>query len=208
MSILILSIISFMLAFLPFFKTMLITIFMAVCTIILSVIYGKKQKSDPKEKNKHELPIIAIIISIMAIIFSIVNYNKIPVEEPQDDIIASKIETFLEYYKNEEVNIDNKIKLTVNNMNFDGNKCIVDVKVTSLEDDLKVTLSNFFIYNSQTEELVFADSSASGELSYYSKLENEETIADSIIFECENIQDTSNIYLIYRDNVSSVKIKL
>lgn len=209
MSILIMSIISFIIAFMPFFKTMLITIFLSVCTIILAVVYSKKQKVDAKEKNKKEIPTIAIMISVMAIFISLINFNITTEfgDEPID-LLQSKIQSFQEYDLKGEAIVENKIKFSVKDVSFDGNKCLVNIEIVGIGEETKVSLSDFFIYNSVTEEISFASDSAENNVSYYSKISKDEKISDTLIFELKKAENLEELYLVYKDDDNSVKIKI
>lgn len=209
MSILILSIICFILAFMPFFRTMLVTIFVGISTIILAIVYGKKQENDSKEKNKKEIPTIAIMISIMAIIISVVNFGmSMEFDEEPIDLLQIRINSFENYSMTDEAIVNNKIKIAVKDISFDGNKCLANIKITGLAEDIKISLNDFFIYNENNKEISFADDSGENVITYYSKIAKDEILEDTLIFELENIENLEEIYLVYKDDVNSVKIKL
>lgn len=209
MSILILSIICFILAFIPFLKTMIATILVGVSTIVLAIIYERKQKGDIKEKNKRELPIIAIIISVMAMVISIVNFGiSLEFNEEPIDSLKIRINSFENYSMMDEVVVDNMIKLQVKDVSFDGNKCLVKIQATGLGNNIKLSLNDFFVYNEKTNEVSFAKDSASDNITFYSKINKDEILEDCIVFELEKMENIEEIYLVYKNDVNSVKFKL
>lgn len=209
MSILILSIICFILALLPFFKTMVATIFIGICTIILASIYEKKQQQDVSEKKKKDIPIIAIIISIMAIVISVVNFG-LSVETDQEpiDLLQTRVNSFKSFSMTDEVTVDNMIKILVKDVNSDGNKYLITLDVTGLAENIKVSLNDFFIYNEVNKEIVFAKDSVMNNITFYSNVQKNETKEDTLIFELNNIENVEELFLVYKNNVNSVKIKL
>ncbi|MBQ8379506.1 MAG: hypothetical protein IJX34_01680 [Clostridia bacterium] len=209
MSILILSIICFILALLPFFKTMIATIFIGVCTIILASIYEKKQQQDIKEKKKKDIPIIAVIISIMAMVISVVNFG-LSVENDQEpiDLLQTRVNSFESFSMADEITVDNMIKILVKDVNNDGNKYLITLEITGLAENIKVSLNDFFIYNEVNKEIVFAKDSVMDNITFYSNVQKNEIKEDTLIFELDNVENTEELFLVYKNNVNSVKIKL
>lgn len=209
MSILILSIICFILALLPFFKTMIATIFIGICTIILASIYEKKQQQDVKEKKKKDIPIIAVIISIMAMVISVVNFGlSIENEQEPIDLLQTRVNSFESFSMIDEVTIDNMIKILVKDVNNDGNKYLITLEITGLAENIKVSLDDFFIYNEVNKEIVFAKDSVMDNITFYSNVQKNEIKEDTLIFELDNVENTEELFLVYKNNVNSVKIKL
>lgn len=209
MSILILSIICFILALLPFFKTMIATIFIGVCTIILASIYEKKQQQDVKEKKKKDIPIIAVIISIMAMVISVVNFG-LSVENDQEpiDLLQTRINSFESFSMADEITVDNMIKILVKDVNNDGNKYLITLEITGLAENIKVSLNDFFIYNEVNKEIVFAKDSVMDNITFYSNVQKNEIKEDTLIFELDSVENVEEIFLVYKNNVNSVKIKI
>lgn len=209
MSILILSIICFILALLPFFKTMIATIFIGICTIILASIYEKKQQQDVKEKKKKDIPIIAVIISIMAMVINVVNFGlSIENEQEPIDLLQTRVNSFESFSMIDEVTIDNMIKILVKDVNNDGNKYLITLEITGLAENIKVSLDDFFIYNEVNKEIVFAKDSVMDNITFYSNVQKNEIKEDTLIFELDNVENTEELFLVYKNNVNSVKIKL
>ena len=209
MSILILSIICFILALLPFFKTMIATIFIGICTIILASIYEKKQQQDVKEKKKKDIPIIAVIISIMAMVISVVNFGlSIENEQEPIDLLQTRVNSFESFSMIDEVTIDNMIKILVKDVNNDGNKYLITLEITGLAENIKISLNDFFIYNEVNKEIVFAKDSVMDNITFYSNVQKNEIKEDTLIFELDNVENTEELFLVYKNNVNSVKIKL
>lgn len=209
MSILILSIICFILALLPFFKTMIATIFIGICTIILASIYEKKQQQDVKEKKKKDIPIIAVIISIMAMVISVVNFGlSIENEQEPIDLLQTRVNSFESFSMIDEVTVDNMIKILVKDVNNDGNKYLITLEITGLAENIKVSLNDFFIYNEVNKEIVFAKDSVMDNITFYSNVQKNEIKEDTLIFELDNVENTEELFLVYKNNVNSVKIKL
>lgn len=209
MSILILSIICFILALLPFFKTMIATIFIGICTIILASIYEKKQQQDVKEKKKKDIPIIAVIISIMAMVINVVNFGlSIENEQEPIDLLQTRVNSFESFSMIDEVTIDNMIKILVKDVNNDGNKYLITLEITGLAENIKVSLNDFFIYNEVNKEIVFAKDSVMDNITFYSNVQKNEIKEDTLIFELDNVENTEELFLVYKNNVNSVKIKL
>lgn len=209
MSILILSIICFILALLPFFKTMIATIFIGICTIILASIYEKKQQQDVKEKKKKDIPIIAVIISIMAMVINVVNFGlSIENEQEPIDLLQTRVNSFESFSMIDEVTIDNMIKILVKDVNNDGNKYLITLEITGLAENIKISLNDFFIYNEVNKEIVFAKDSVMDNITFYSNVQKNEIKEDTLIFELDNVENTEELFLVYKNNVNSVKIKL
>lgn len=209
MSIIILSIICFILALLPFFKTMIATIFIGICTIILASIYEKKQQQDVKEKKKKDIPIIAVIISIMAMVISVVNFGlSIENEQEPIDLLQTRVNSFESFSMIDEVTVDNMIKILVKDVNNDGNKYLITLEITGLAENIKVSLNDFFIYNEVNKEIVFAKDSVMDNITFYSNVQKNEIKEDTLIFELDNVENTEELFLVYKNNVNSVKIKL
>lgn len=209
MSILILSIICFILALLPFFKTMIATIFIGICTIILASIYEKKQQQDVKEKKKKDIPIIAVIISIMAMVISVVNFGlSIENEQEPIDLLQTRVNSFESFSMIDEVTVDNMIKILVKDVNNDGNKYLITLEITGLAENIKVSLNDFFLYNEVNKEIVFAKDSVMDNITFYSNVKKNEIKEDTLIFELDNVENTEELFLVYKNNVNSVKIKL
>ena len=209
MSIIILSIICFILALLPFFKTMIATIFIGICTIILASIYEKKQQQDVKEKKKKDIPIIAVIISIMAMVINVVNFGlSIENEQEPIDLLQTRVNSFESFSMIDEVTIDNMIKILVKDVNNDGNKYLITLEITGLAENIKVSLNDFFIYNEVNKEIVFAKDSVMDNITFYSNVKKNEIKEDTLIFELDNVENTEELFLVYKNNVNSVKIKL
>lgn len=209
MSIIILSIICFILALLPFFKTMIATIFIGICTIILASIYEKKQQQDVKEKKKKDIPIIAVIISIMAMVINVVNFGlSIENEQEPIDLLQTRVNSFESFSMIDEVTIDNMIKILVKDVNNDGNKYLITLEITGLAENIKVSLNDFFIYNEVNKEIVFAKDSVMDNITFYSNVQKNEIKEDTLIFELDNVENTEELFLVYKNNVNSVKIKL
>lgn len=209
MSILILSIICFILALLPFFKTMIATIFIGICTIILASIYEKKQQQDVKEKKKKDIPIIAVIISIMAMVISVVNFGlSIENEQEPIDLLQTRVNSFESFSMIDEVTVDNMIKILVKDVNNDGNKYLITLEITGLAENIKISLNDFFIYNEVNKEIVFAKDSVMDNITFYSNVQKNEIKEDTLIFELDNVENTEELFLVYKNNVNSVKIKL
>lgn len=209
MSILILSIICFILALLPFFKTMIATIFIGICTIILASIYEKKQQQDVKEKKKKDIPIIAVIISIMAMVINVVNFGlSIENEQEPIDLLQTRVNSFESFSMIDEVTIDNMIKILVKDVNNDGNKYLITLEITGLAENIKISLNDFFIYNEVNKEIVFAKDSVMDNITFYSNVKKNEIKEDTLIFELDNVENTEELFLVYKNNVNSVKIKL
>ena len=209
MSILILSIICFILALLPFFKTMIATIFIGICTIILASIYEKKQQQDVKEKKKKDIPIIAIIISIMAMVINVVNFGlSIENEQEPIDLLQTRVNSFESFSMIDEVTVDNMIKILVKDVNNDGNKYLITLEITGLAENIKISLNDFFIYNEVNKEIVFAKDSVMDNITFYSNVQKNEIKEDTLIFELDNVENTEELFLVYKNNVNSVKIKL
>ena len=209
MSILILSIICFILALLPFFKTMIATIFIGICTIILASIYEKKQQQDVKEKKKKDIPIIAVIISIMAMVINVVNFGlSIENEQEPIDLLQTRVNSFESFSMIDEVTVDNMIKILVKDVNNDGNKYLITLEITGLAENIKVSLNDFFIYNEVNKEIVFAKDSVMDNITFYSNVQKNEIKEDTLIFELDNVENTEELFLVYKNNVNSVKIKL
>ena len=206
MSILILSIICFMLAFLPFLWTMIATIFIGVCTIILAIIYKKRQA---KVKRKKEISIIAIIISIMAIVISIVNFiMSLNFDEEPISVLQTRINSFENYSMTDEISVDNMIKILIKDISFDTDKCLVKIKATGLNNDIKLSINDFFIYNDASKEISFAKDSVNNIITFYSDIQLDEVLEDTLIFELKNVETAEQLYLVYKNDVNSVKIKL
>lgn len=209
MSILILSIICFILALLPFFKTMIATIFIGICTIILASIYEKKQQQDVKEKKKKDIPIIAVIISIMAMVINVVNFGlSIENEQEPIDLLQTRVNSFESFSMIDEVTVDNMIKILVKDVNNDGNKYLITLEITGLAENIKISLNDFFIYNEVNKEIVFAKDSVMDNITFYSNVQKNEIKEDTLIFELDNVENTEELFLVYKNNVNSVKIKL
>lgn len=209
MSIIILSIICFILALLPFFKTMIATIFIGICTIILASIYEKKQQQDVKEKKKKDIPIIAVIISIMAMVISVVNFGlSIENEQEPIDLLQTRVNSFESFSMIDEVTVDNMIKILVKDVNNDGNKYLITLEITGLAENIKISLNDFFIYNEVNKEIVFAKDSVMDNITFYSNVQKNEIKEDTLIFELDNVENTEELFLVYKNNVNSVKIKL
>ena len=209
MSILILSIICFILALLPFFKTMIATIFIGICTIILASIYEKKQQQDVKEKKKKDIPIIAVIISIMAMVINVVNFGlSIENEQEPIDLLQTRVNSFESFSMIDEVTIDNMIKILVKDVNNDANKYLITLEITGLAENIKISLNDFFIYNEVNKEIVFAKDSVMDNITFYSNVKKNEIKEDTLIFELDNVENTEELFLVYKNNVNSVKIKL
>lgn len=209
MSIIILSIICFILALLPFFKTMIATIFIGICTIILASIYEKKQQQDVKEKKKKDIPIIAVIISIMAMVINVVNFGlSIENEQEPIDLLQTRVNSFESFSMIDEVTIDNMIKILVKDVNNDGNKYLITLEITGMAENIKVSLNDFFIYNEVNKEIVFAKDSVMDNITFYSNVQKNEIKEDTLIFELDNVENTEELFLVYKNNVNSVKIKL
>lgn len=209
MSIIILSIICFILALLPFFKTMIATIFIGICTIILASIYEKKQQQDVKEKKKKDIPIIAVIISIMAMVINVVNFGlSIENEQEPIDLLQTRVNSFESFSMIDEVTIDNMIKILVKDVNNDGNKYLITLEITGLAENIKISLNDFFIYNEVNKEIVFAKDSVMDNITFYSNVQKNEIKEDTLIFELDNVENTEELFLVYKNNVNSVKIKL
>lgn len=209
MSILILSIICFILALLPFFKTMIATIFIGICTIILASIYEKKQQQDIKEKKKKDIPIIAVIISIMAMVISVVNFG-LSVENDQEpiDLLQTRVNSFESFSMADEITVDNMIKILVKDVNNDGNKYLITLEITGLAENIKVSLNDFFIYNEVNKEIAFAKDSVMNNITFYSNVQKNEIKEDTLIFELDSVENVEEIFLVYKNNVNSVKIKI
>lgn len=207
MSIIILSIISFILAFMPFFKTLIASIFIAVCTIILAFIYNKKIK-ETKTRKQTEIAAIAVIISVIAIIGGIINFTlSLEYDNAPADFMEMRIKSFDEYDATNEVTVEGKLKISVKNVSFDGNDCLIDLKLIGLTH-MDVSKTDFYVYNAKNSEIVFASDSINNNISYSSVIEKDEVLEDVLKFKLESVQNVDELYLIYKDNDNSVKIKI
>ena len=204
MIIIVLAVISFILSFAPKILSLIGGVF-GLITIILSLVSYNKNK---KEKNKMEASIVGIIISVISIIICIINlvlsYNNYDKLESKD-LIENRIDAFDSYKINDEINIGDKFNLQINNVSLNGNKLSVHVKITGMKDDVKISPNNFFIYNIDTNEITFADKSDGQIINYYSEIDSDEIVEETLIY---TVSNNSENYLVYRDDVNSVKIAL
>lgn len=205
--ILILAISSFIFSFIPVIGCM-ISIICAIIAIILALIMMMK-KSD---KSKKEVSIISLIVSIISIIICIISnllYGTMEISNLKEvaSVYNEVLDSYTTFDKNEKVEIEDGVNLTVNKIHIVDNECIVNISITSSKEDYKLSIYDFYIYDSQNNETYFPKYCIDEDYISSGVLEKNGTKSGNIKFEIENEFNKDNLYLMFRNN-KGLKLKL
>lgn len=199
----ILAILSFISSFIPYFG-FIITLVLAIIAIILS-----KKNIDNKNKfRKDEIYIISIVVSIISIIISIVIsiftliYYKDNVNS-NNMFSNSIIDTYNTYSINQNINVKDKLEIKVNNINKEENKYIANITFTALEENVKISTYDLFIYDEKNNKTYFP---SYNEYFISEDIEKDISITRDVIFEMND--DIEKAFLVYRYDLYGVKIQI
>lgn len=209
------SICSFICSFVPLFGIPFSIVF-SVTGIVFSILVLKKAN----EKERKDASIIALIISILAIIICIfVNimsmkfiigvFRNFPVLNPIDyeSYYEEKFENYTNQDKNDNILLTDKIVLKINNITKDKNKYSIGITVQALDDDTYFSIYNFGLYDSKKEQILYALPTVINNKFISGALQEGESKDITLEFKLSS-KNTEQLYLIYMNSEDGVKIKL
>lgn len=209
------SIFAFVCSFVPLFGIPFSIVF-AITAIVFSILVFKK--SDEKERK--DASIIALIISVLAIIicifvnilsknFIIDTFKKFSILNSIDyeSYYNEKFENYANYEINNDIVIKDECVLKVNNFSRDKEKCYIDISIEALEDNTYFSIYNLGLYDSQKDEVTYALSSVIKNEFVSGLLQEGDNKNISLEFKLSS-KNTEHLYLVFIDSEHGVKIKL
>ena len=116
-------------------------------------------------------------------------------------------DSYITFDKNEKVEIEDNVTLTVNKIDILENECIVNISIVSSKENYKLSIYDFYIYDSQNNETYFPKYCIDNGYISSGILEKNQTKLGSIKFEIQNEFNKDNLYLMFK-NDKGLKLKL
>lgn len=207
------SISAFVCSFIPLIGIPFTLVF-SITAIVFSILVFVKFN----EKERKDASIIALIISIVAIINcvylnfvtikSIINRsNAIDDSINYDYYYKQKFENYEEYDIDDEIIIGDSFILRINDFLVDGDTYYAEIEVESLNDGEYFSIYDFGIYNIEEDNVIYS-SYSSNLTNYVSSVLNEGETKDVTLKFDSYFKNDSKLYLLYIDDENGVKIKL
>lgn len=204
---LILAIISFIFSFIPLFGIAITFIGALFCIVFIILLLKDKQNV-----KKKEVAVISTIVIVVAIsVATLVNIEFFNMNLKNGNNINNNykyvLDNYNEYKLGENIEIEDKVNLKVNNKTIDGNICNVNMDIIVYKNDVKLSLYNFYIYDSLNNEIYYPKYNADNNSLKLNRLVENETNNGNIRFEFKDNFSKENLYLIYENN-GGKKIKI
>ncbi len=200
----VLAILSFISSFIPYVGA-IISIILAVISIILC----KRNISNDNKFKKDEIYIISIVISVISIIisviigiFTLINYKN-NVNNNNNMFSNNVIGTYNSYSINQNINVNNKLNIKVNDISKEENKYIANITFTAIEEDVRVSTYDVFIYDEDNNKTYFP---SYNEDFISLDIDKDTSITRDILFEISD--DIGKSFLVYRYDLYGVKVQI
>lgn len=199
----ILAILSFISSFIPYFGFVI-----AIILAIVSIILCKKKIKNDNKREKDEIYIISIVVSIISVIlsiiigiFTLINYKN---SVSSNNMFSnSVIDTYEDYSINQDINVDNKLEIKLNSINKVENKYIANVTFKALQENVRVSTYDVFIYDEENNKTYFP---SYNEDFISVDIEKDTSVTRDISFEIND--DLGKSFLVYRYDLYGVKIQI
>lgn len=199
----ILAILSFISSFIPYFGFVI-----AIILAIVSIILCKKKIKNDNKREKDEIYIISIVVSIISVIlsiiigiFTLINYKN---SVSSNNMFSnSVIDTYEDYSINQDINVDNKLEIKLNSINKVKNKYIANVTFKALQENVRVSTYDVFIYDEENNKTYFP---SYNEDFISVDIEKDTSVTRDISFEIND--DLGKSFLVYRYDLYGVKIQI
>ncbi len=204
---LILAIISFIFSFIPLFGIAITFIGALFCIVFIMLLLKDKQNVKKKEVAVISTIVIVVAISVSTLVnieffnMNLKNGNNI------NNSYKYELDNYNEYKLGKSIEIEDKVNLKVNNKIIDGNICDVNMDIIVNKADVKLSLYNFYIYDSLNNEIYYPKYTVGNNSLKLNSLVENEINNGNIRFEFKDNFSKENLYLIYENN-GGKKIKI